>query len=342
MQYLCRVLLSGFSLAILAACGGGGGDDIGAPPVIGLPTTVHITAANAAVVGGVSLDAAQSITTSAGVANLVAGVEVDAAGVQVPSYGTVVQALVRHARPQPSAVTGVEVAETVSCSLGGRVVVFGDVASSSGLFPGDYVGIEATNCVESLAGVTSTITGIVTMSVLSGSLTSAVPYRVVLETRASGFSVTAGGVTSTSNGVMTLDLSGTAASQTTVASGTSFTHRVGTDMAVRFMTLRNFTQTATVTGTSITGSFAGTVEAGNTRLGAGGGSVAVTTPTTLAWDSATGAITAGSLRIVGASNSTLVLTVTGTNTVQLQVDANGDGTFESTSTAPLAQLRALL
>ena len=55
----------------------------------------------------------------------------------------------------------------------------------------------------------------------------------------------------------------------------------------------------------------------------------------------TGLLSAGSISVVGASNSRLTLTVNADGSTTIQVDANGDGVFEATQTATAAELRAL-
>ena len=57
--------------------------------------------------------------------------------------------------------------------------------------------------------------------------------------------------------------------------------------------------------------------------------------------SSTGAMTAGSIKVAGA-NSALQLTVTSSDTFSLQVDTNGDGTYDSTSTVTRSQLASQL
>jgi hypothetical protein len=51
--------------------------------------------------------------------------------------------------------------------------------------------------------------------------------------------------------------------------------------------------------------------------------------------------TGGSFR-VAAAGSSLVVTVTATNTFRLEADTNGDGIVDATSTATLDELHALL
>jgi hypothetical protein len=48
------------------------------------------------------------------------------------------------------------------------------------------------------------------------------------------------------------------------------------------------------------------------------------------------------VKVVGAANSQLVATIDGNGAVALQVDANGDGTFEANSSSTIAELKTLL
>lgn len=52
--------------------------------------------------------------------------------------------------------------------------------------------------------------------------------------------------------------------------------------------------------------------------------------------------TAGVIKVVGAGGSQLVMTVGSNNTVTIQIDANGDGTFDKTVSSTMSELEALL
>ena len=84
-----------------------------------------------------------------------------------------------------------------------------------------------------------------------------------------------------------------------------------------------------------------TIETSSTRLGANGGSYTITTTTPVVWNSSTNVLSAGVVKVVGANNSQLVITVTGNNSVSIQIDANGDGTFEKTVSSTVSELEAL-
>ena len=65
----------------------------------------------------------------------------------------------------------------------------------------------------------------------------------------------------------------------------------------------------------------------------------VSTPTPILTDLSV--VLQGSLKVEGAKSS-LLLTVTTPNNFTLQVDTNGDGTYDSTTTTTKAELQGLL
>jgi hypothetical protein len=69
-----------------------------------------------------------------------------------------------------------------------------------------------------------------------------------------------------------------------------------------------------------------------------GGRVTVTTLVPLTALSGDDYASAGVVKIVGASGSTVLATVIDDTQVQLRLDANGDGTYESTTDVPWATL----
>jgi hypothetical protein len=86
-------------------------------------------------------------------------------------------------------------------------------------------------------------------------------------------------------------------------------------------------------------SITATVESNNPRLGSSGISYQLSTLAPVVITSA--GYTAGSLNVV-AAQSGLQLGAVPTNNFSLQVDTNGDGAFETTTSVTRAQLEALI
>jgi hypothetical protein len=106
--------------------------------------------------------------------------------------------------------------------------------------------------------------------------------------------------------------------------------------------LRNYSQQLTINGSIATGTLAAIVETDSSRLGNGTTSYSISTPTPVVWNLATRIASAGVVRVVGANNSQLLLTVNPDTTATIQIDANGDGAFERTITTTAAELASLV
>jgi hypothetical protein len=334
-------------VSLLAGCGGGGGGSgsgsSGGSGGSGSPTAVVITESSATAVGSHALENVQTTSAAEGGGGLLTGVQVQTAGGGSPTYAASVRALTKLVKPQPSVATGVAFSETVPCDISGKVDYSGNISGQDGLVAGDTITMAASNCQMNVEGTAATMNGSFSITVVSGSIGDTLPFHVVLATTATDFSVSAGGETVVSNGDMTLDWTATTATaETLVATGSRFSNRLSSSGTTFTSTWTNYTQSLAYDGSTITGSLSGTIETTSAKLGSSGATYQISTPTALVWDSATGAVTAGSIRVVGASNAQLLITVTATDTFRLQVDANGDGSNEATLTVTAAQLQAAL
>jgi len=106
--------------------------------------------------------------------------------------------------------------------------------------------------------------------------------------------------------------------------------------------IRNFAQAVVLNGSTVTSTFSASVETTSTALGANGGSYTISTPSPLVWDSVTLAASAGSIKVVGAAGSQLLVNLGAGNAVLIQVDANGDGTYEKNISSTRPELNILL
>lgn len=334
--------------ALLSACGGGGGGGGTAAGGTGnAPAAVQITQDNAKPVGADASGTVQNTSAVQGTAGLVAGVQVQGGGgAQVPS--TLVLAEIVRTLGIGSAGAALPVGVTVpptteACPNGGTITVSGTVASDTSLNAGDSLSVSASNCGAVVAGQAATISGSLSFGVNSGSMTPSVyPFHIVMAMVATDLSVTSGGITHTSNGDVMLDWRATAAAaQTMTATGASLANGSTESGALRTTTWRDYTQVTTLNNTLFTGTLAGGVESNNPRLGSAGGSYTVTTPAAVQWDAATGTPSAGVIRVVGAGNSALRITF-GAGTATLDVDADGNGSYESTVNSTPAELKSLL
>lgn len=332
------------TLLALAGCGGGGGD-AGGPPAGGFQATLAISTSNAKPVAADALDSATNIDAARGASNFVISAQVEPAALSSPALRLAQAASALGARR--GAGTGLLLAaavnETVACSGGGTVTVSGNVAASDGFTAGDSATLSAAGCRETIDGVLTTMSGSLALTITGGSFsaTAAFPRHVAMTIQASNFSVTAGSDASTASGDVSMDLTETGPDAAAVVlTGTSLSSQVTTSAGTRSFTMRSYRQALAIAGGSTSYTVTGDFETSNSRLGTGTVAYHVSTPAALVASSA-GDLSAGSLRVDGKA-SALLLTVTGSNALRLEVDADGNGSFESSSTATLAELQALM
>jgi hypothetical protein len=187
------------------------------------------------------------------------------------------------------------------------------------------------------------MTGQMQITIASGFIGTTLPFHVVMQSTATNLSVTSGGITVVANGDSHLDWNATSASvQTLTATGTRLTNVETISGVTHTTTMRSYSQSVSLNGSTVTGSLQATIETNSSRIGATPVQYTVSTPTPVTWDSGTRVATGGVVKVVGANSSQLLLTLGAGGTATIQIDANGDGTFETTVTTNTAELAGLL
>ena len=331
------------SAILLAGCGGGGGG--GTPAPVTGPQALAITEANAKPVAANALDSAQNTTAARSGTSLLTGVQVEGGGAASTSAFLAMAQLARAAagvaKAAPALPTAVAINETAACPLGGSMSVTGNMSVMDAMMAGDNLSINASNCAVDVGGMATVMNGAMSISVISGSASS-LPFHVVLGMTASGLSVQSGGATVVATGDARLDWSATSTTVQSIAvTGTSMSSRETIGTSVRTTVLQNYAQSVALNGTTVTCSLGASVQTDSTQLGASGGAYTISTPTPVMWNSATGAVTAGTVKVVAGAGSQLLMTIAADGSVALQLDANGDGAFEKTLTSTVTELKAL-
>jgi hypothetical protein len=332
---------------LLAACGGGGGGGGTPPPATNSTASqVVITSSNSQAVAAEVLETSTNIDAAQVGTGIVTGVQVDAGGGGAPNaivLATVARDLLSKSTG-PAMATGATV--TRNCQFGGTLTVTDTSASSTVAQTGDQFSVSASNCLDPLGntGTQTLLNGSMTLTVVSGSFDSSsnvFPKNVNLRLVASNFAVTQGGVKSTSNGDLSIGISESSASNSTLSlSSTSLSNTVEkSGAAAHTITLKNYNHTVAVTNTQATVSISATVESNNARISSGTFSYTLSTVAPIVITSS--GYVGGSLKVT-ANNSGLLLAVGTPNNFTLQVDTNGDGAFESSTSVTRAQLEALI
>jgi len=326
---------------LLAACGGGGGGGAETATASTTPQPLALTATNAKSASADALDNALTTTSSSSamVVNLLKSQVVAAPG-NLPGLQRTATALARLVPASGRAKAAIS--ETMDCPLGGTLAAVGSIANPSGLFAGDALSLTAVNCTMSIDGSTVTLSGAISLSVNSGSVGDSYPFHVDMSFTAGNFRTQVGQDSLTVTGDEHLVWTASSPSEQTLqSSGASYSTTTVFDGKTRSSVWRNYQQTITLADAQVASTLSAQVETVNARLGSQPVTYQITTPQALVASGITGDIISGAVLVTG-KQSALLITFTGANSVELKVDANGDGAYESTLTSTMSELAGLL
>lgn len=336
---------------LLAACGGGGGGDSATSTSSATPLV--ITSANSKPVSAEAVDSSVSTDSVSTGSTLLTGAQVSGAGssgsaLRLVSIGRM---LMGKFEGVPALATGAAFEDTFDCNNPGGTLRFsGNVADVSGsmLQAGDTLTITASNCQSpSHSGTeTETLNGTLTLRVTSGiAILDPVvtyPFQLTMSMTFTNFSVAEGAETETANGDITVAISAASdTAETVTVSGTSLGTTHTKNGVTRSVTLKNYSMKSDVNNGVVTQTVTATVESNNTRLGSGLVSYQISTVTPITVNSS-GVVTAGVLKITGGNNTSVLVSVTGSDAFKLEVDDNGDGKIESSSDSSKLEFESLL
>ncbi len=329
-------VLSAITLALLCACGGGG-DGGGGSHFTGGSQSVTITPTNqtpvarAAVAGGFAVaqtqtsgtSTAASLTTRAHAVQYAIGRALDV------STGL---STGRRTTASASAHPAANGTATVNCAAGGSFTTsFTDKDNNSALSIGDVVTVTFNQCRDSS---TESLSGTIAVSVTA--LTDADHFTATAAMQS--LTVVENDLSSSINGSVTLaEANATQESDTTITVGSSgLAVATSSSSYSDSITFGNNTRIVTrdyATPAETTVTLDGTIS--STALG--GGLTLATLLPVLQLDNAAYP-SAGQVLVTGANKSALLMTVLNATQVQLQLDADGDGKYEATSSVAWSSL----
>ena len=332
MKSNLSVLLAGSTLALLCACGGGG-DSTPTPPS---KAPVAITSANQSDVARASVNGGLAVSLAQGAL----GSGATPAGVTSRSHalGLTMQRALQLATSQRMAIAGASAhpatvsTDVSNCDVSGSMTIeVNDKDSNSRLSNGDVLTATFAQCKES---ATLSVSGTVVITI-AGTPTDT---QFAASAQFQGLTVQDSGVTSTLAGTVAIS-----ESDTSTLSDTTIT--VGNDGLSATMASSGYNDAVVFeSGMVISTNVSGTTStfsvsmAGSFTAQSIGGRVTIATPVALSQGFGDTYPSRGQVRITGASGSTLLATVLSDTQVELKLDANGDNTFESTSTVAWSTL----
>ena len=328
------------SSAVLTACGGGGGgSDTSSLTSGGTVAAVSITASNAKDVSAQAYSGADVLNSQvAGGSGLVTGVSTSTGSSSLLN-AALQQVYLAVDNVGPSFVTGVSVTETLSCTGGGTARITINVADSEQISKGDTISVTSSNCVEDgvkMNGRLDMVFNSITGTPLETSVWSASIGLTFTD-----FSAEAGGLINIANGDSTLNYSQTSTTSANLsATGNTLKVRTVKGTSTVERTLSAYNYSSSVNASNQYSYRADFTLQGN--LGTLGNSI-FTVKTISDFKQVRGSFpTAGALTVVAPDKSSLKLTVKDGTSVQIEVDKDGNGIVDSTSTVAWTELSGLL
>jgi hypothetical protein len=329
MKSSLSILVAASALALLSACGGGG--DSSSNPSGG---KVAITSANQSQVARATIASGLSVSLTQGSV----GAAPASVATRAQALANVLQRAVAAARDQRKGIASASLhptaatSDVVNCGVSGTVTTtFDDRDGNSVISSGDVITATFAQCKDSATlaingAIAVTLTGTPTAT----QFTANADFQNIVVTDNGASATISGNVAVAENDMSTL-------SRTTLTVGNgglsvataSSSYNDSVSYSAGFVI-----DTAVVAvGGGVTASLAGTMTAQSL-----GGSVTIATPLALVQSPADNYPSVGQIVITGASGSTVRATVLDNTQVKLELDANGDGSYESTSTVAWATL----
>ena len=329
MKSALSILAAASTLALLAACGGGGDGGTShpvGPSGLSITTTNKDTVTRAAVTGGLAVSNIQTATNSAGTGQQPNGVTarthaLAALAQRALAAGVRSRMGIASASAHPAALS-----DTAACAVSGSLTTTFDDRDGNGLLSaGDVLSVQFNACRDSATSLYNGKAVITLTTVPSASqITASADFQDVSSVQ--------GGLTSAIDGKLVIAETDSDTDSTTsltvgdtalaiTLGSTGYSDVVTLAAATRIVVDQQFSAART------TLTFDGVLQS----HALADGSVTLTTPTPIVQLDADAYPSSGVLKAKGGQG-TLLLTVLDATTVQEQLDADDDGTYESTTT----------
>ena len=241
----------------------------------------------------------------------------------------------------PSVATGVVQSQVVNCPVSGTLTaVVSDADNNGVLSVNDSVSITANNCKQN---TTATMNGSITFTVLalSGNLNSNF-YNASLKLTYNNLSAVTSASSLVGNGDITLSASANGVNvRSQSVDSTSFTANATYGATNYSRSLSNFNSTQTMASNTPVSTFKVTSNASGTVASSALSNLKVVISTTVPFvrKSTDAFPSSGQVSLTGASAAKVRLTAQSANSVLIELDANADGIYESSTTKPWTEMR---
>lgn len=313
--------------AVLTACGGGG--DAGSSTST-TDTSIALSSSNYVDVSKQAVATSFSLANNAG---LLTGAQVSDSNVLIAFSKAQLPKVAGWLASTPAMLTGATQTQTEYCTGGGSLsVVMTDLNGNQNLDSGDSAAITANNCVFSGTTINGQLS--VAYSSITGNL-DAYPYAFSATVTLNNLTTKSAQITTQGTGSFTLSVSGASSSSSTVSLNASSLSTASTYGGMTYSaTLTNYIIAETLGATSSTTSVSGALN--TSQLGSNTLTTATITPFTRFYANAYPS--SGQVTVVASKGGKVRLTVQSSTTVLIELDANGDGNYETWTTRLWSEL----
>lgn len=325
--------LAAASSLFLVACGGGGGSEPGPGPGPA-PTALAITSSNYQSVAQQSLSSSQYLLGSAG---LVTGADAGASPAPLALAMQQISKLPMWFKAGVPLVVGATTSQSTPCAGGGRIdAVVTDANNNGKLDAGDGMAMTAFACKEDGMSMDGKME--ITVTSASGDFGST-SFAAGLDMRLTGFTATTSTGKAIGDGLIRVSMNAQGANKMSLSMEVpsfSVSGRAGsTDFQQK---LENFALTLQTTPQGLAYQSTTTVRGTLTSSSLENKPITIETPVALLQSSRSVSPTAGQVLVRGAAGSQLRMTVQGDGRVLLELDADGNGQFETSSVKSWSEL----
>lgn len=319
----------------LVACGGGGGSSSVGETPLQQQTMLSISASNYQAVGQAVVSSALFLGESG---SLATGAETSADPRVLRHAVSTAKRAFGLASDRPALVTGVEVRDTVACGQGGSIAMTLVDANNNGNFDaGDSITMDLQSCKEEGAVMQGRLA--LSVQAVTGVFDSN-NYSATMTMTMTAFNVTTGSDSAQGDGALSMTMTQSPSGVYDLTLSTArlvLSGRVGGQSFTTTLTDTRLLVRDETVGSSWRSSITYTSTLDSSQFG--NKQVTITTPQALVITGSNAYPSSGQLLVRGHANSAVRITALNASQARLELDAEGDGNYETQVTKTWAELQ---